>query len=81
VHEAALANDLDKLRMESYGLGAESISALADLETDREGVLREKEYFEKFMNILLPGSIKKPKKKTPEEDIADVDRENDERAA
>ncbi len=75
VHEAALAGDLDKLRMESFGLGAESIGAVADLETEREAVLREKMYFERFMDVLLPGSIKRPKKKSPEEDISEIDKE------
>ncbi len=60
-HERVLSNDLDKLRMESFGLGSESISAMANLETEREGVASEKMYFEKFMNILIPGSIKKAK--------------------
>ncbi len=75
LHEAALAGDLDKLRMESFGLGAESIGAVANLETEREAILHEKMYFEKFMNVLLPGSIKKPKKKSPEEEISDIDKE------
>lgn len=75
MHEAALANDLDKIRMESFGLGAESIGAVAELETDREAVLREKMYFERFMNVLIPGSIKKPKKRTTEEEISEIDRE------
>ena len=75
MHEAALANDLDKIRMESFGLGAESIGAVAELETDREAVLREKMYFERFMNVLIPGSIKKPKKRTTEEEISEIDKE------
>jgi len=74
MHEAALANDLDKIRMESFGLGAESIGAVAELETDREAVLREKMYFERFMNVLIPGSIKKPKKRTTEEEISEIDK-------
>ena len=74
MHEAALARDLDKLRMESFGLGAESIGAVAELETDREAVLREKMYFERFMNVLIPGSIKKPKKRTTEEEISEIDK-------
>ena len=74
VHEAALASDLDKLRMESFGLGAESIGAVATLENDREGILREKVYFEKFMDVLLPGSMKKPKKRTTEEEISEMDK-------
>jgi hypothetical protein len=75
-HEAALASGLDKLRMESFGLGAKSIGAVADLETDREDVLREKMYFEKFMESLIPGSVKKAKKRTTEEDISQIDKEN-----
>ena len=74
-HEAALASDLDKLRMESFGLGAESIGAVANLETDRATVLTEKMYFEKFMDVLIPGAIKKPKKKTPDEEISEIDKE------
>ncbi|MCU0860604.1 MAG: hypothetical protein MUE55_08485, partial [Thermoplasmata archaeon] len=75
VHEAVLAGNLDKLRMESFGLGAESLGAVAGLENEREEVLREKMYFEKFMNIMIPGSIKKPKKRTPEEDISEIDKQ------
>jgi hypothetical protein len=74
VHEAALAGDLDKLRMESFGLGAESIGAVASLETQREDILREKMYFEKFMDLLLPGSVKKPKKRSAEEEISEIDK-------
>jgi hypothetical protein len=62
-HERLLAKDLDKLRAESFSLGSGSISAVANLELDRESVQREKEHFEKFMEILLPGSVKKRKKK------------------
>ncbi len=75
MHEAALANELDKLRMESFGLGAGSIGAVAGLETNRETILAEKMYFEKFMNILVPGSVKKPKKKTTDEEISELDKE------
>jgi hypothetical protein len=74
-HEAALAGDLDKLRMESFGLGAESLGAVAGLENEREEVLREKMYFEKFMNLMIPGSIKKQKRRTPEEDISEIDKQ------
>ena len=63
--EALLVKDLDKLRMESFGLGANSISAVASLETEREQVLAEKMYFEKFMGLLLPGTL--PKKGAKEE--------------
>jgi hypothetical protein len=62
-HERLLAKDLDKLRAESFSLGSGSISAVANLELDRESIQREKEHFEKFMDILLPGSVKKRKKK------------------
>ena len=63
-HENKLGKDLENLRVKSFGLGAESISAVAGLELDREKILTEKSYFEKFMNILVPGSI--PKKKMAE---------------
>jgi len=58
-HERFLAKDLDRLRIESFGLGSGSISAVADLELDREKLLQEKLYFEKFMDILVPGAIEK----------------------
>jgi hypothetical protein len=65
--EALLAKDLSKLRMESYGLGAQSISAVADLELSREQILAEKKSFEKFMNLLVPGALPKKKQVTAEE--------------
>ena len=65
--EALLAKDLSKLRMESYGLGAQSISAVADLELSREQILAEKKSFEKFMNVLVPGALPKKKQATAEE--------------
>jgi len=61
-HERMLATDLDKLRMESFGLGADSISAVAGLELNRESILQEKASFEKFMGILVPGALPKPRK-------------------
>lgn len=61
-HERMLATDLDKLRMESFGLGADSISAVAGLELNRESILQEKASFEKFMDILVPGALPKPRK-------------------
>ncbi len=64
--EAVLAKDLDKLRMESFGLGASSISAVASLETEREQVLAEKMHFERFMELLLPGTL--PKKGNTQEE-------------
>lgn len=63
-HEKKLAKDLESLRMKSFGLGTESITAVAGLELNREKILTEKSYFEKFMNTLIPGSI--PKKKMAE---------------
>jgi hypothetical protein len=60
-HERLLAKDLDKLRAESFSLGSESISAVANLEVEREAIQQEKEHFEKFMETLVPGSIKKRK--------------------
>ncbi len=74
-HEKKLGRDLDKLRAQSFGLGAESITAVAGLELTREQVLAEKEHFEKFMNILVPGSIPKRKKSTPEELIEEVEKD------
>lgn len=65
--EALLARDLSKLRMESYGLGAQSITAVADLELSREQILAEKKSFEKFMNLLVPGALPKKKQATAEE--------------
>ncbi|MCU0852900.1 MAG: hypothetical protein MUC90_06610 [Thermoplasmata archaeon] len=66
-HERRLEKDLANLRTQSYGLGADSISAVAGLELSREQMLAEKNHFEKFMNILVPGSI--PKRKTRVEDL------------
>ena len=60
-HEARLGKDLENLRVKSFGLGAESIGAVAGLELEREKLLTEKSYFEKFMSILVPGSITKKK--------------------
>jgi len=53
--EKLLTRDLDKLRMESFGLGADSISAVAGLELTREQIQAEKAAFEKFMRLLIPG--------------------------
>jgi hypothetical protein len=63
-HERRLEKDLTTLRAQSFGLGAESISAVAGLELTREQILTEKRFFEKFMDILIPGSI--PRKKMME---------------
>lgn len=72
-HERKLERDLDKLRVQSFGLGTGSITAVAGLELTREQVLAEKMHFEKFMNILVPGSVPKSKKATPEELIKAMD--------
>lgn len=64
-YEHVLGKDLDKLRMQSFGLGADSISAVAGLELERQELAMEKKYFEKFMDILLPGTL--PKKTRPKE--------------
>jgi len=66
-HERLLEKDLQNLRMQSFGLGSESISAVAGLELEREKVLQEKYYFEKFMDLLIPGSIPKKRKMETEE--------------
>ena len=73
-HERILAKDLDRLRIESYGLGSDSISAVANLEVEREEVSLEKKYFERFMNILLPGSIE-PKEEPPSDEDGEDDAE------
>jgi len=67
-HERLLAKDLDKLRAESFSLGSESISAVANLEVEREAIQHEKEHFEKFMEILVPGSIKRKKQTKKKEE-------------
>jgi hypothetical protein len=74
-HERKLEKDLDKLRVQSFGLGTESLTAVAGLELTREQILAEREHFEKFMNILVPGSIPKRKKATTEELIKAVEDE------
>ena len=66
-HERLLEKDLQNLRMQSFGLGSESISAVAGLELEREKILQEKYYFEKFMDLLIPGSIPKKRKMETEE--------------
>ncbi len=66
-HERLLEKDLQNLRVQSFGLGTESISAVAGLELEREKVLQEKFYFEKFMDLLVPGSISKKRKMETEE--------------
>lgn len=66
-HEKKLAKDLERLRVKSFGLGAESITAVAGLELNREEVLMEKKFYEKFMDTLIPGSISKKQKMETEE--------------
>jgi len=72
-HERKLGKDLDKLRVQSFGLGTESLTAVGGLELTREQILAEREHFEKFMNILVPGSIPKRRKATTEELIKAVE--------
>jgi len=71
-HERKLGKDLEKLRVDSFGLGAESIAAVAGLEQSREDILVEKRFFEKFMNTLVPGSIPKRKMMETEELLAAI---------
>jgi hypothetical protein len=72
-HERKLGRDLDKLRVQSFGLGTESLTAVAGLELTREQILAERDHFEKFMNILVPGSVPKRKKATSDELIRAVE--------
>ncbi|OGS56913.1 MAG: hypothetical protein A3K60_01850 [Euryarchaeota archaeon RBG_19FT_COMBO_56_21] len=73
-HESKLAKDLERLRAQSFGLGADSITAVAGLELNREDIISEKRYFEKFMNTLIPGSIPKKKLMETEELLASISR-------
>ncbi len=66
-HEKKLAKDLERLRAKSFGLGTESITAVAGLELNREEVLMEKKFYEKFMDTLIPGSISRKQKLETEE--------------
>ncbi len=66
-HEKKLAKDLEILRVKSFGLGTESITAVAGLELNREEVLMEKRFYEKFMDTLIPGSISRKQKMETEE--------------
>lgn len=66
-HEKKLARDLEKLRVKSFGLSTESITAVAGLELNREEVLMEKRFYEKFMDTLIPGSISRRQKMETEE--------------
>lgn len=60
-HEKKLERDLANLRARSFGLGTEALSEVAELEVNREEILIEKRYFEKFMDLIVPGSISKKK--------------------
>ncbi len=71
-HEKKLGKELEKLRVQSFGLGAESISAVAGLELSREQILTEKMHFEKFLDILIPGSVPRKKKMETEELLAAI---------
>ncbi|OGS41627.1 MAG: hypothetical protein A3K67_02800 [Euryarchaeota archaeon RBG_16_62_10] len=73
-HERALGKELERLRMQSFGLGADSISAVAGLELGRENVLTEKHHFEKFMELLVPGSIPKKRRMETEELLAAIEK-------
>jgi hypothetical protein len=76
-HEKLLEKDLQNLRMQSFGLGTDSISAVAGLELERENILQEKFYFEKFMDILIPGSIPKKKRLETEELMEAISKKGD----
>ena len=80
-HERLLEKDLQNLRMQSFGLGTESIAAVAGLELEREKILQEKYYFEKFMDILLPGSIPKKRKLETEELMEAISGKKEEKEA
>jgi len=74
-HEKRLEKDLTNLRAQSFGLGTESITAVAGLELGREEILTEKKYFEKFMDTLIPGSITRKRKLETEELLAAMEKE------
>lgn len=65
--EKKLEKDLASLRARSFGLGTEALTEVAGLEVNREEILIEKRYFEKFMDLLIPGSISKKKMMETEE--------------
>jgi hypothetical protein len=73
-HERRLEKDLTNLRAQSFGLGTESITAVAGLELSREEILTEKKYFEKFMDILIPGSISRKKRLETEKMLAELEK-------
>jgi hypothetical protein len=66
-HEKKLEKDLAELRARSFGLGTEALTKVAGLEVNREEILIEKRYFEKFMDLLIPGSISKKRMKETEQ--------------
>jgi hypothetical protein len=76
-HEKRLEKDLTNLRAQSFGLGTESITAVAGLELGREEILTEKKYFEKFMNTLIPGSITRKRRLETEELLAAMEKERE----
>jgi len=73
-HERRLEKDLTNLRAQSFGLGTEAITAVAGLELSREEILTEKKYFEKFMDILIPGSISRKKRLETERMLAEMEK-------
>ena len=77
-HERLLEKDLQNLRVQSFGLGSESITAVAGLEVAREKILQEKFFFEKFMDLLIPGSIPKKRKMETEELMDAISNRKDE---
>jgi len=66
-HEKKLEKDLANLRARSFGLGTGALTEVAGLEVNREEILIEKRYFEKFMDLLIPGSISKKRMKETEQ--------------
>lgn len=66
-HERKLEKDLTSLRARSFGLGTEALTEVAGLEVSREEILIEKRHFEKFMDLLVPGSISKKRMMETEE--------------
>jgi hypothetical protein len=50
---------------------------VAGLELGREEIIMEKKYFEKFMDILVPGSITRKRKLETEELLAAMEKERE----
>ncbi len=71
-HETKLEKDLANLRAKSFGLGTAALTGVAGLELNREEILSEKRYFEKFMDLLVPGSISKKRMMETEELLAAI---------